>query len=277
MTTKTILVQAGTGKTGRRVAALLRERGHVVKAASRSGDTRFDWADRTTWGPALSGVDAAYVVPLDATSDGDYEVVRDFAAEAAKSGVRKLVLLSARDADLINEGKKIPEHAIRESGLPWTILRPVWFHQNFTEDPLFDGMIRRGEALLATGEGLEPFIDADDIAEVAVVSLTEDGHDGQSYDLSGPGKLTFAQAVRAIGAELGRDITVTELAPAEHTGALVAQGVPREYAELITSLFGNIREGNEERLSDGVQRALGRAPRSFADYVKREAAAGAWR
>lgn len=276
MTQQTILVQAGTGKTGRRVAAQLRERGHRVRIGSRSADPRFDWTDRATWAPALAGVDAVYVVPVDATSGADTATVADFAAAAARAGVRRLVLLSARDADVINAGVRIPEDAVRDSGLEWTIVRPVWFHQNFDED-LFDPMIRRGEVVHAAGEGLEPFVDCEDIAEVAVVALTEDGHQGQTYELSGPELLTFDQAVAVIAAELGRDIKVTRLDPAAHTAALVAMDFPAEMAELITNLLVRIKEGKEERLSDGVRRALGREPRSFADYVKRVAAAGSWR
>ncbi|MGO1054259.1 NAD(P)H-binding protein [Crossiella sp. CA198] len=275
MSKQTILVQAGTGKTGKRVARLLREQGHTVRVASRSGEPRFDWAEESTWGPALAGVDAVYVVPLDATGE-EHEQLTRFVRQATAAGVRRLVMLSARDIDTFEgENSLAAERAVRESGVAWTILRPGWFNQNFDED-YFDEAVRAGEVLLATGDGLEPFIDAEDIAEVAVAAFTQDGHDGQIYDLSGAELLTFPQAVGIIAAELGREIRVVDLAPAAYADKQVELGMPREFAELIAGLYQRIREGKEAHLSDGVQRVLGREPRSFAAYVKNAVAAGSW-
>ncbi|GAA2781282.1 NAD(P)H-binding protein [Crossiella cryophila] len=275
MSKQTILVQAGTGKTGKRVARLLREQGHTVRIASRSGEPRFDWAEESTWGPALAGVDAVYVVPLDATGD-EHEQLTRFVATATAAGVRRLVMLSARDIDTFAAvNSLVAERAVRESGVAWTILRPGWFNQNFDED-YFDAAVRAGEVLLATGDGLEPFIDAEDIAEVAVAAFTQDGHDGQIYDLSGAELLSFPQAVGIIAAELGREIRVVDLEPAAYAGQMAGQGMPLEFAELIARLYQRIREGKEAHLSDGVQRVLGREPRTFAAYVKNAVAAGAW-
>ncbi|WHT21519.1 NAD(P)H-binding protein [Crossiella sp. CA-258035] len=276
MSEQTILVQAGRGKTGKRVARRLRERGITVRAASRSGETRFDWMDESTWGPALAGVDAVYLVPLEATGDRHEEVAR-FVRQAVAAGVRKLVMLSARDVDTFEvEDTLNAERAVRESGVAWTILRPGWFHQNFDED-YFEPSVRAGEVLLATGDGLEPFIDAEDIAEVAVAAFTQDGHDGQIYDLSGAEPLTFPQALEIIAAELGREIRVVDVEPAQYIEKQVGLGMPREFAELIARLYERIRAGKEAHLSDGVQRVLGREPRSFAAYVKNAVAAGSWR
>src|SRR5262245_17497794 len=123
---KTALVVGGTGKTGRRVADRLEARGVAVRAGSRSSEPRFDWDDRATWGPALAGVDAAYVTfAPDLAFPGAAEIVGAFAKQAVESGVRRLVLLSGRG----EEGARRAEQAVEASGAEWTILRASWFCQ----------------------------------------------------------------------------------------------------------------------------------------------------
>ncbi|MFD0485933.1 SDR family oxidoreductase [Saccharopolyspora spinosporotrichia] len=204
MTNSTILVLGGTGKTGRRVAAKLAARGADVRVASRRGAVRFDWDDRSTWAPALEGADAAYVIAPSETDDG--ETISEFIVAATAAGVGRLVLLSAREVETsMVPGLKAAEAAVRRSDARWTILRPSWFAQNFSED-MFLPLIDAGLVALPTGDGKEPFIDAEDIADVAVAALTEDGHDRQVYELSGPDLLSFPEAVEMIAAASGREV-----------------------------------------------------------------------
>jgi uncharacterized protein YbjT (DUF2867 family) len=272
MSTKTILVSGGTGKTGRRVVQRLRDAQHVVRIGSRSAVPPFDWADRTTWNAALRGVDAAYVSYFpDVAAPGAAETIDAFVAAAARAGVRRLVLISGRGEP---EAQRC-EEIVTGSGVEWTVLRASWFAQNFSENFLFDPVLS-GEVALPAGDVGEPFVDVDDIAEIAVKALTEDGHHGQLYEVTGPRLLTFAQAVAEIGRATGRDIRYVQIPIEDYAAAMRDAEVPSELVELITYLFAEVLDGRNASVADGVQRALGRPPRDFVAYVRATAATGVW-
>ncbi|MFE7513805.1 NAD(P)H-binding protein [Streptomyces sp. NPDC057540] len=276
-TTKTrpLLVLGSTGKTGRRVAARLRERGHDVRAASRRGAARFDWNDENTWEPVLDGVGAAYLV--DSMQSDAGESMSRFAKLAAARGVERLVLLSHRDWVVPEGEEKLPtERAVRESGAEWTILKPAWFTQNFSEDPFFRGQLVDGEVVWSAGAGTEPFVDVDDIADVAVAALTEDGHAGEAYELSGPRLLSLGEVADEVARATGRDITYRPASPEEFAAHAARHGLPEDFTGLLNMLFGWIAENRFATLGDGVRRALGREPRDFADYVRATAVTGIW-
>ncbi|QNE75699.1 NAD(P)H-binding protein [Streptomyces finlayi] len=277
---ESVVVIGGTGKTGRRVVARLREQGVETRAASRSGETPFDWADRSTWRPALAGASAAYIVPLDASPSPTPALVE----EAVASGVRRLVLLSARGVDVPgyfgasydgNGPHMEGETAVRASGVDWTILRPGWFAQNFDEGVFLDG-VTSGELALATGDGAAAFVDADDIAAVAVAALTEDGHAGRTYELSGPRALGIGEALAEIEKATGIRSAYVPVGEQEFLAGLVAQGIPEAEAALWADALKPIRTHREAAVADGVRRALGREPRDFTDFVRDAAAGGAW-
>jgi uncharacterized protein YbjT (DUF2867 family) len=276
---KNILILGGTGKTGRRIARRLQAAGQPVRTASRtSGDTPFDLDDPTTWAPALDGVTAAYVVePNLRTGPGRQTHITRFVAEAVAAGVRRLVLLSAHGVGEADDTHplKAAEQAVRDSGVDWTILRPDWFSQNFSEGFWLPG-IRSGTLALPTGDGGTPFVDAEDIAGVAAAALTEDRHSGQIYQLTGPRTLSFGEAAGLIGKATGRTIRHVDVDPDVFIEGWVAGGVPADRARLLTGLLAAIRDGRGATLSDGVERALGRPPRPFEDYVADTAAAGHW-
>ncbi|MFD5163160.1 NmrA family transcriptional regulator [Streptomyces hawaiiensis] len=238
----------------------------AVRAASRSGTPSFDWTDRSTWGPTLRGVTGMYLVVPDLGSPQDAEVVAAFARQAAAAGARRAVLLS------VSEGA---ERALEHSGLDWTVLRPRWFFQNFSEDFLL-GPVLSGEVRLPAGDGKEAFVDVEDIAEVAVAALTEDGHAGWHYELSGPRLMTFGDAVAEIARATGRDIGYVPVTPEAYVDEQRAQGVPEEWVQLSAGLYEYVRSGGLATLSDGVQRALGRPPRDFSEYAETAAAQGVW-
>jgi uncharacterized protein YbjT (DUF2867 family) len=182
-----------------------------------------------------------------------------------------MVLLSGRG----EEEAQRAEQVVMTSGADWTILRSSWFSQNFSENYLVDPVLS-GEVVLPAGGVAEPFIDADDIADVAVAALTEDGHAGQFYELTGPRLLTFAQAVAEIARALGREIRYIPTSPEAYTSALEAEGVPAEFVWLLNYLFTTVLDGRNAYLTDGVRRALGREPRDFTDYARETAATGVW-
>jgi uncharacterized protein YbjT (DUF2867 family) len=271
LTTKPTLVLGGTGKTGRRIVDRLTARGLPVRIGSRSAATPFDWEDHSTWVPALEGVRAAYISYYpDLAIPGAPEAVRSFAELAMEQGVRRLVLLSGRG----EEEAQRSERSVQETGADVTVVRCAWFMQNFSEDYLV-GPILDGEVVLPAGDELEPFVDADDIADVAVAALTDDRHIGEVYELTSPRLLTFADAVGEIAAASGREINYVAISVEEYAAGAAEHGVPPEFVGFLTYLFSDVL-GRNAYLTDGVQRALGRQPRDFTDYARDTASAGVW-
>jgi uncharacterized protein YbjT (DUF2867 family) len=266
------LVLGGTGKTGRHLVRRLTRRDLPVRIGSRSGGVPFDWDDRATWAPALTDVRAVYVSYFpDLAVPGAAAAIEAFTGLAMESGARRIVLLSGRG----EEEAQVCEKVVAASGADWTVLRCSWFSQNFSEGHLLDP-VRGGEVLLPAGDVGEPFVDTTDIAEVAERVLTEDGHLGQIYELTGPRLLTFAGAIAEIAAATGRTITFRRVTGPEYAAALAAEQVPPDVIELVTYLFTTVLDGRNAQPGGGVQRVLGRAPRDFTDYARETAATGVW-
>ena len=264
----TILVIGATGKTGRRAVSALDALGVDYRAVSRRTEIRFDWTDRSTWARALDGATGVYLVAQAANLD--HAEVAEFVPQAVEAGVRRIVLLSARGMPS-DDGR---ESAVRESGVDWTILRPTWFSQNFSEDYFLPEILAGEIVVPSTGDGAHPFIDAQDIADVAVAALTQDGHAGVTYELSGPEALTFTDAVARISDASGRSIRIKDVTAADYTDKLVRGGIEAAYAEVLTMSLTAILDGHDAALSDGVPSVLGHSGRLFGDYVK--GAAGVW-
>ena len=202
---------------------------------------------------------------------GVAEILGSFAELAVASGVPRLVHLSGRG----EPEAELSAQAVREAGTEVTTLSSTWFSQNFSESYFLDGLLA-GELALPAGNTPEPFVDADDIADVAVAALTEDGHVGEVYELTGPRLLTFSDAVGEIAQASGREIRYVPASVEDFAAALEEQAVPGEWIELLVYLFQEVLDGRNAHLADGVQRALGREPRDFADYARDAAATGVW-
>ena len=273
---KMTLVLGGTGKTGRRVAERLAERGLLVRIGSRSAEPPFDWEKPDTWATALDGVSAAYVSYYpDLAIPGAPEAVRAFAELAARNGVRRLVLLSGRGEEEAQSAEQALREVGDEAGVEWTIVRCAWFMQNFDENYLLEPILA-GEVALPSGNVPEPFVDAGDIADVAVAALTEDGHAGHLYELTGPRLLTMEQAVGEISRATGREIRFVPVTLEEYESVLAEADVPPEFLSFLTYLFGTVLDGHNASTTDGVRRALGREPKDFSDYARHAAATGVW-
>lgn len=272
MTTRNVLVTGGTGMTGRRVTRLLREHGADVRVGSRSGRPRFDWHEPATWDAVLEGVASVYLCyHPDLAFPGADEAVAAFASRAARSGVRRAVLLSGRG----EEGAERAEHAVRGVFPDLTVLRCSVFAQDFSESFLL-GPVLEGTVALPVPDVPEPFVDLDDVAEIAARALTGDGHAGELYELTGPRALTFTEATRLIGGAAGYPVVCRRVPPEEFVAGAVAAGLSGEVARGLTELFGEILDGRNAEPADGVEKALGRPASDFAEYVRRAGAAGAW-
>ncbi|MEV0082026.1 NAD(P)H-binding protein [Saccharopolyspora sp. NPDC050642] len=274
MTADITLVLGATGKTGRLVADGLRARGRAVRAAARSAGTRFDWDAPETWPAALDGVRAVYVVtPMKPSFSAGS--VASFVAAAETAGIGKLVLLSGLSAGYGSRPMLSREEPVTESALDWTILRPGAFQQNFASRP-YPEAVRDGELRLPLGAARSAYIDVADIAEVAVETLTTEGHSRRIYELAGPRALSFPEVLEIISRETGLPVRYVDVPVEEWTARMRAAGVSDEQLAWSLETFAALRRGEYAELHKGVQTVLGREPRDFAAYAKAASAAGVW-
>jgi uncharacterized protein YbjT (DUF2867 family) len=281
--TDQMLVLGATGKTGRHLVPDLVRRGVAVRAASRHpGATRagvtpvaFDWDDPDTWSAALRGVAGVYLVGPALQTDPTALVAR-FLGRAADAGVTRVVHLSAWGVDQSEGPMRETEQAVEGSGLDWTILRPNWFAQNFSESFFLGGILDRGVVLAPSAGAAVSFVDTRDIAAVAAEVLTGPGHAGQGYTLSGPQPVTFAEVAAILSEVSGRPIRHEDGALESFSAYAVSQGLPTAYAGVLSALFEHvIRPGFAAPVLPVVEAVTGRPAYDFADYAA--SAADAWR
>lgn len=278
MTTPTILVLGGTGKTGRRIATQLAAAGVDVRTAARRGaDVDFDWHDASTHELALKGVDALYLVPPAQRLDFA-PAVTAFLDQAEAAGVRHVTYLSARGVD--QAPAEVPLRAVEldlasRSQLTHTVLRPGWFLQNFDEY-LF--LPTGGRFAAPAGDGAEAFVHADDIADVAVATLLDPAaHAGQGYTLSGPEALTFADVAAHLSAAVGQDITYVDQDRDGWIADQIAADFPPDYAGMLGSLLGDVlRHSYGAAVTDDIERVTGHPARGIDAYVSDPNAIATW-
>lgn len=272
----TILVTGSSGKTGKRVAVLLQQRGIEVRAVSRKSVLPFDWDNRATWHHALAGIKAVYIVHPGLGMAEVTDQIRDFAQAAAIAGVKKAVLVATPDdGSAFSQAMRAAEANIRDAGLSLTSLRLRWFFQNFSEDFLLQPVLS-GQLRLPAGAGKEAFVDADDIAEVAVAALIDHRHHGRSYDLTGPSLLSFADIADEIERGAGHDIRYVAVEPDTFVAEQLAQGMPADWAHTLSALYQDISNGKLDTISGDVEAVLGKPARDFRAFVSAMAQAGTW-
>ncbi len=266
------LITGATGKIGRRVTKSLEAMGVDTRIVSRSTNPSFDWNDRNTWDAALEGVSTVYVsYAPDLAIPGATDTIQAFTDRAVAAGAGRIVLLSGRG----EEEAQACERIVQDSGVEWTVVRASWFMQNFSEGE-FLNMVLDGAITLPARDVPEPFIDVNDIADVAVAALVEDGHHGEIYEVTGPRAMTFDELARELSAAIGREVPFVRVPREAFAEAIEASGVPGEVAWLLNYLFETVLDGRNVKVCDGVQRALGREPADFADYLQRVAQRGVW-
>lgn len=267
-----ILLTGGTGTTGRRVAARLRARAVAVRCASRTGSPPFDWDHPDTWAANLEGVSSAYLAySPDLTIPGAVDTIDRFSRAACRAGVEQLVLLAGRG----EHEAEAAEEVVRASGARWTIVRAGWFDQNFSEGMLRQAVLA-GVIALPGGAVLEPFVDVEDIADVAVAALLEPDHHARTYDVTGPRLMTFAQAAAELATAIGQPVRYADVTGEEFIAGAVADGLPAPLAAALAAMFGAVLDGRNSHLGQGVQEAVGRSPRDFSAFLAGAVADGAW-
>jgi uncharacterized protein YbjT (DUF2867 family) len=267
----TVLVTGGTGTTGSRVAAALRDRGVPVRVASRrpgNGQVRFDWADPGTHAAALDGVRAVYLVAPVGVAD-PAPLVAPFLDAARERGARRVVLLSSsavpEGAPGLGELHRMVRTAVPEP----TVLRPSWFMQNFLGDhPHARSARTDGEIVTATGDGRVAFVDAGDIAAVAAHALADEEPHAGEYVVTGPEALRYADVAAMLSEVVGREVRHRAVGVAELAERFVAAGYPADFAAALAELDGGIARGAEDRTTSTVQDVTGRPPRAFRQVLE---------
>ena len=267
-----ILVLGGKGKTGRRVANRLVEKGQTVRIGSRSEKPSFDWEDSSTWKGALQGMESVYITfQPDLAVPGAKEAIEGFTNLAVKSGVRKVVLLSGKGEQEAEECERI----VMNSGLDWTIVRASWFNQNFSEsfflDPILAGLVA-----LQKIEAQVTYVDANDFADVVVASLLDDKHNSEIDVLSGPRTLAFTDVVREIYAATGREIQFTPISMKEYNAMMKEFNLPDDYLWLINYLFEEVLVESNSMVTNDIEKVLGREPIDFTTYANEVAKSHVW-
>ncbi|MGH1373773.1 MAG: NAD(P)H-binding protein [Cellvibrionaceae bacterium] len=272
MKNQTIAVVGSTGKTGSRVLSQLQCLGYATRALSRCSTSVFDWSDRSTWSKALEGAVSTYVSYFpDLAVPQSEDDIRAFVDVAKTQGVKHIVLLSGRG----EEGAEKAERVVQDSGLDWNIIRASWFMQNFSESFMLDGL-KAGELLLPESKADEPFIDVDDIAEVAVAALIRSELRNQLLEVTGPELLSFKVCVDSIAKASGRNIGFQEVPIDDYLVAAREQGLTEDMAWLIRELFVEVLDGRNASMTDTIEQVLGRPAKSFEDYVRTTAKQAVW-
>jgi uncharacterized protein YbjT (DUF2867 family) len=268
-----VLIIGKYGKTGLRVEQRLQALGYATRGVSRSTSPVFDWEEQGTWPAALAGTRSAYVsFHPDLATPSAEQTIRDFVALATELGLRHLVLLSGRGED----GARRAELVLEQQGrLDWNIVRASWFMQNFSENFMIEGILN-GELKLPAGDMVEPFIDIDDLADVAVATLTRPELRNRVFEVSGPRAMTFAECVAAISEATGYPVKYTRIPIESFIDGMRGQGAPEGLLWLMRELFTVVFDGRNSNPTSGVEEALGRPATDFDDYLRKVMASGAW-
>lgn len=267
-----ILIIGKNAKTGQRVDQRLQTLGYATRAVSRSTSPEFDWEDSDTWRAAMEGTESAYVTFYpDLAIPTAEQSIRDFIELAKVCGLQHVVLLSGRG----ESGAQRAEAALEASGLDWNVVRANWFMQNFSEHFMIEGILN-GNLVLPATQTVEPFIDVDDIADVAVAALTRPELRNRLFEVSGPRALTFEQCAAEISAVVGYSVNYTQIPIDNFIQVLRDQGQTDEVLWLMRELFTVVFDGRNSSLTFGVEDALGRPATDFSEYVRKVMATGAW-
>ena len=271
------LVIAASGTVGSRVVRDLVAKGHGVRAATHRKDAaptngvekvHLDLATGAGIAAAFDGVDGALLLAPPGYAD-QQKLLSPLVAEAARRKLGKVVLMTAMGANAADTPFRRVEQQLEASGLRYNIIRPNWFMQNFQTFWL-QGINEQGKILLPAGRGRASFIDARDIAAVAVRLLTTHDEDRKAFDLTGPEALDHDQVASILSEVTGRRIVYQEIEPGALRDGFVAAGVPADYADFLIAILGYLKQGYAAPTTDAVKKLLGREPIAFRQYARDE-------
>jgi uncharacterized protein YbjT (DUF2867 family) len=258
------VVLGGRGKTGGRVAQRLRALGHDVVDASRSTPQRFDWDDPTTWEPTLAGATGLYATYFpDIASPGAHENVGRLAEVARGVGIERAALLSGRG----EPGALLSERAFLDALPDSDVLRCAWFDQNFTEGMFAPAIAAGGYSLPTPAHVVEPFLDADDVADCAVRVLTGD-HLGGVHELTGPVAVSMDEVAATLSEVMGGEVRYEHATLDEFAATLGALGMSYDDAMELAHALAETFDGRNAATTDVVPELLGRPARSFATFAR---------
>lgn len=272
-----ILVLGATGNVGSHLVKTLIAKGEKVKAATRSGKSvdgaegiAFDFADPSGLANLFDGVDRAYIM-----LPGGSVAVKDLLLPVVEAAIARKIKIVFQSVFGVDADDSIPyrqiEIQIEKSGVPYVILRPNWFSDNF--HTFWKAGLDHGQIALPAGDGKSSFIDARDIAESAAAALTSSQFDGKAFNLTGPEALGYADAAAILAEVIGKPVTYNAISDEAFIGILTGVGVPADYAGFLASIFHPVREGWTDAVTPDVQTLTGKAPRSVATYAADHAAA----
>lgn len=271
----TVFVSGATGQVGSEVVKALVARGADVRAGSRQGTqvpgarpAVYDFEQPDTYESALNSVSRAFLlVPAQSIARAN-ELAPAFVEAAGAAGVQRLVCMTGMLSDAPDAPLKGTERAVMDSGIAYTLLRPNWFNQNFAPGYYLPMIREMGGVFLPAADGRVSFVDTRDIGAVAAAALTENGHAGVEYTLTGPEALDHTEACAILSDASGREIRYTPISEDDYRGALAGEGMPDEAIQGMLDLYRLIRDGLCTEVSGDISSVLGRPPISFADYAR---------
>ncbi len=268
-----ILVIGGTGKTGRRVVEQLQNKGIEPRIGSRNASPSFDWDNKDTWVNTLEGIERMYVTYYpDLAVPGAKEAIQSLTYLAKELGVKKMVLLSGKGETEAEACEKI----VMNSGINYTIVRASWFNQNWSES-FFLEPILSGEVALPMGDVLIPFVDANDIAEVASTVLLDDSFNGEIIEVTGPELITFKDIINMISKTSDRQLNFYDITLEQYVEGMKQMQIPDDVVWLIEYLFSYVLTNpNNQLVVHDIERILSRKAKPFLEYAQETAKTGIW-
>ncbi|GGZ82909.1 SDR family oxidoreductase [Algibacter mikhailovii] len=268
-----ILVIGGTGKTGRRVVEQLQNKGFDPRIGSRQASPSFDWDDKDTWIHALKGIESMYVTYYpDLAVPGAKDAIASLTHLAKELGVKKMVLLSGKG----ETEAEACETIVMTSGLDYTIVRASWFNQNWSESFFLDPILS-GEVALPMSDVLIPFVDANDIAEVAATVLMDDAYNGEIIEVTGPELITFKQIIDSIAKTSDRRLNFYDITLEQYVDGMKHMQIPPDVVWLIEYLFSHVLTNPKNQVVvHDIERVLGRKAKPFIAYAQETAKTGIW-
>lgn len=267
------LIIGSSGKTGSRILSKLEQLDYPVRLGSRNAKPSFDWEKPENWESVIQGVTQVYIsFQPDLAVPSSLASIQQLVDICKKNQVKRLVLLSGRG----EPEARACEQVVQNSGLEWTILRASWFFQNFSEGMFLD-QILGGPVLFPRVSASEPFVDLDDLADLAVESLITDKHRNRLYELTGPELWNFKDAFQTIAEVTNQNIPFEELPLDDYIQTIKEWGLPEDTIWLVNYLFRTVLDGRNESVVKDLELALGRKPKDFRTYVKETTKTGIWK